>query len=212
MSGEGKKVLSWRHIDEFNQDPLGTMAKYDASIIALPVPVGAVNPTDKRLQLNNPISLTGVLDPGMRQMTGRSRAACVNIGDYEVQGKSRRAVSELADMWRREHNGAAAVPPAIGGMPAAQPPGVAPANNPMPYVNPNRDRDLSGQTYSDIYAALFGFHSMNHDVDYENSKTFETASRLINTMCFHTMQKFRNPLNNRWEVTNLNTGEPTVSA
>jgi hypothetical protein len=200
VSGEGKKVLSWRHIDEFNQDPLGTMAKYDASIIALPVPIGAMNPTDHRLNLNNPISLTGVLDPGLRQMTGRSRAACVNIGDYEVQGKSRRVVSELADMWDKEHGIA---PPNVGPVHGAR---VAAAANPRPYANPARDRDLSGQTYSDMYAALFGFHSMNHDVDYENSKTFETASRLINTMCFHTMQKFRNPLNNRWEVTNLNTG------
>ena len=192
VSGEGKKVLSWRNIDEFNQDPLGTMAKYDASIIALPVPIGAMNPTDHRLNLNNPISLTGVLDPGMRQMTGRSRAACVNIGDYEIQNKSRRVVSELADMWDKEHG---IVPPNIAGVRGAR--GVA-AANPRPYANPDRDRDLSGQTYSDMYSALFGFHSMNHDVDYENSKTFETASRLINTMCFHTMQKFRNPLNNRY--------------
>lgn len=40
IRGEGRGVLSWEHISEFQQDPVGTMAKYNASIIALPVPTG----------------------------------------------------------------------------------------------------------------------------------------------------------------------------
>lgn len=201
IRGEGRGVLSWEHISEFQQDPVGTMAKYNASIIALPVPTGALNATDKRLQMNNPISLAGVLDPVTRGSTGRTQATSVNIGDYEVEGKTGRCIDELESMWDTWIDAAAATPdPATGAGNRT----MLARDNPKPYYN-NLHRK-TGQVYSDMYAALFGFHEMNHDVDYENSTTFETAARIINTMCFHTMQKFKNPLNNRWEVTNLNTG------
>lgn len=153
--------------------------------------------------MNNPISLAGVLDPVTRGSTGRTQATSVNIGDYEVDGKTGRCIGELESMWDTWIEAAArapdpAVPAGAGNI------GMLQQGNPKPYYN--GDHQKTGQVYSDMYAALFGFHEMNHDVDYENSTTFETAGRIINTMCFHTMQKFKNPLNNRWEVTNLNTG------
>ena len=151
--------------------------------------------------MNNPISLAGVLDPVTRGSTGRTQATSVNIGDYEVEGKTGRCIDELESMWDTWIDAAAATPdPATGAGNRT----MLARDNPKPYYN-NLHRK-TGQVYSDMYAALFGFHEMNHDVDYENSTTFETAARIINTMCFHTMQKFKNPLNNRWEVTNLNTG------
>jgi len=205
ISGEGNKPLSWRYINDFNNDPLGTMNKHGASIICLPVPIGAIDPVDKRLQMNNPISLTGVLDPITRAAAGNMQAACVNIGDYELNGKSRRVIESLQKMWDSAASSIDATGKVTYGMTAhtAHPLLM----NPKPYVSKEGDnKELSGQTYSDMYCALFGFHNMNHDVDYENSRTYETACRVTNTMCFHTMQKMRNPLNNRWEVTNLNTG------
>jgi hypothetical protein len=63
--------------------------------------------------------------------------------------------------------------------------------------------------FESINSALikaWGFDKLNNIVDIESANTFETRGNLINTICFHTMQKFCNPKNNRWEVTNLNTG------
>jgi len=187
VGGEGKKPLSWRYIDEFHANPTGTMKKYEASIIVVPVPIGAVNPIDKRLNLNNPISLTGSLDPITRESAGKQKAHNVHIGDYEKDGVTK---SILYDLRLRYDENAGFM-----------------NGSPAPYV-PHEDSDSSpsGQFYSDAYSALFGFHEMNHSVDYENSRTYETSARLINTTCFHTMQKFQNPMNGRWEVTNLNTG------
>ena len=57
-----------------------------------------------------------------------------------------------------------------------------------------------------MFNETWGFDKLNNWVDIESANTFETSGNLINTMCFHTMQKFQNPSNKRWEVTNLNTG------
>ena len=161
ISGEGSKVLSWQHINEFREDPLGTMAKYRASIICLPVPVGAIDPVDKRLQMNNPISLTGVLDPSMRAAAGRESAACVNIGDYELLHKTRDAYAKLASMWDNQNKNYGA--PEMANMEA---PVLieGPDPNPRPcYCHEGEpEQPLSGQVYSDMYSELFGFHTMNH--------------------------------------------------
>ena len=53
---------------------------------------------------------------------------------------------------------------------------------------------------------VFGFHEMNQAIDYEMSGHYETANNVINTFCFHTMQKFHNKKHDKWVVTNLNTG------
>lgn len=182
VSGEGKTVLSWEHIDEFKTDPLATMQKYNASIICLPVQMGAVNVGDHRLNLNNPISLTGSLDPITQASSSHSANSQVHIGNYETA--ARNAEQQVDKMWKAAD---------LVGAPGLQ-------NRPKPAGQP------TGVALSSFYNDLFAFGKLNHEVDYENSGSFETAGRLVNTLCFHTMQKHINPLNGRWEVTNLNTG------
>ena len=58
------------------------MQSNNASIIAFPVPIGALSPMDHRLCMQNPISLAGCLDPNVRELTGRADACSVHIGDY----------------------------------------------------------------------------------------------------------------------------------
>jgi len=65
---------------------------------------------------------------------------------------------------------------------------------------------MDGTALSAAFDQIWGFGHMNHEVDYDNQGVYQTASRTINTTCFHTMQKFLNPTSHRWEVTNLNTG------
>ena len=49
--------------------------------------------------------------------------------------------------------------------------------------------EQNGKTLSSEMAArLFANNRLNHAVDYANCNTYESSSRLINTMCFHTMQ------------------------
>lgn len=170
VSGEGKQVLSWNNMEDFWNDPMSTMAKHNASIICLPVPVGAANLDDHRLNLNNPISLTGSLDPVTQAASSHSANNGVDIGNYNV------ATSDTRDHIQR-HRG---------------------RNIRAPTVD--------GAELSAYYNNLFKFGEINHEVDYENSGSFDSAGRLVNTICFHTMQKHLNPHNGRWEVTNLNTG------
>jgi len=211
-AGEGREVLSWSHAEEFREDPIGTMRRHNASIIALPVPVGAISPLDHRLRMNNPISLTGSLDPNVRQLTGRQDACCVHIGNYETDGTSFNILKELHDLYEHkiQHLNSPLVNPAGPGSMNK----FKKHNKPVP--DPSKDdrfkwasndnNGCGGQILSDIYDAIWNFSGMNHSVDYQNSGSFETSARLINIMCFHTMQKFQNPHNLRWEVTNLNTG------
>jgi hypothetical protein len=87
------------------------------------------------------------------------------------------------------------------------------------YVDHNGVEQDGKTLSSEMAARLFANNRLNHAVDYANCNTYESSSRLINTMCFHTMQvllrrvpahpplqKFHNENSNRWEVTNLNTG------
>ena len=198
--GEGRGILPWNQIDLFREDPMGTMRRNNASIIAVPVPVGAINPVDRRLATNNPISLTGVLDPTMRAQTGNQAACMVHLGDYAIKGKSGTVLEDLRQMWRlkRIH---------VGSQKDGETRLLQFQNTcPCPPLPVHIDHHIPGQLFSDIIDQLFQFGNMNHEVDYANAQTFETSGRLINTICFHTMQKFQNPSNLRWEVTNLNTG------
>ena len=212
--GEGRGVLPWSEIANFREDPIGTMRANNASIIAFPVPVGAISPTDRRLCMSNPISLTGCLDPNYRSNTGRQDACRVHIGDYNVTGGTNVAMHELCEMWKQKYDWFARNDRhAIHSRGKGSADAFAKNNPPPMALEPNGgvnsltpDVCCGGQVLSDIFNAIWGFSTMNHEVDYQNSGSFETSARLINTMCFHTMQKFQNPQNLRWEVTNLNTG------
>lgn len=197
--GEGRGVLPWNQVELFREDPLGTMRKNNASIICVPVPVGAINPVDRRLATNNPISLTGVLDPNTRAKTGQQSACMVHMGDYAAKGKSGTVLDDLRQMWMLKRNH-------LSNQGNAHQLARFQATCPCPPPPVTLDHHIPGQLLSDIVDQIFGFSEMNHEVDYANAQTFETSARLINTMCFHTMQKFQNPANLRWEVTNLNTG------
>ena len=183
--GEGRGVLPWSQMTMFREEPMATMRRNNASIICIPVPVGAINPVDHRLQTNNPISVTGVLDPNMRENTGQQAACAVHIGDYAIKGQSNTVLSDLRQMWslKRDHitnmnNANAANQLQRFQTSCPQPPVPGPLSGQIP-----------GQTFSDVVDQLWGFGNMNHEVDYAHSKTFETSGRLINTVCFHTMQK-----------------------
>lgn len=199
IGGEGSGVLHWHHIDEFREDPIGTMAKNNASIICLPVPIGTMDAQSKRINMNNPISLSGKLSPMLSGTCTRVHASNVC---YHLKASASSYIESLLKLETRfsqdqrthvslsnSHNETACLL----------------ALKRISAGNVHQHGPLSTKL-SEEYAKLFDFGRMNHDVDYDNCNTFETASQLINTMCFHTMQKFRNPANNRWEVTNLNTG------
>ena len=80
------------------------------------------------------------------------------------------------------------------------------ASCPCPPLPVALDDNIPGQLLSDMIDQIWGFSNMNDEVDYANAQTFETSGQPIDTICFHTMQKFQIPANLRWEVTNLNIG------
>ena len=137
--GECKQILDLSDAntcEAFKQDPLDTMIKHNASIVCYGIPVGALG-EDRRLKLNNPISLTGKLPSNMQAHAGDQNAADVTIGNYaSPQGAPRNGATLSEEMFRH----------------------------------------------------LFGNNELNHAVDYANCNTYENSSRLINTLCFHTMQ------------------------
>ena len=166
LSGEGKKCLDWQYNDEFNDDPMGTMNKYQASIICIPVPLGAMDPQSHRLNMNNPIDLSNDLRVHQERWGGN------NIG-VDVAMHSNRRPEYLMEAGFEK------------------------------FI---RHYVIGANDAGEFAERFWHFKSLNTQVDIDAAKTFETSGNLINTTCFHTMQKFRNPLNNRWEVTNLNTG------
>ena len=188
-AGENRNVLSWEHAHAFREDPIGTMRMNSASIIAMPVPVGAISPFDHRLTMNNPISITGCLDPNVRELTGRQDACKVHIGDYETNGSSFETMKELHEMWKAKHSdltkdmddSTIRVSNELRKWKEVNPELPDVENNLSTY---SKHFGCGGQVLSDIYDAIWNFSGMNHSVDYQNSGSFETSARLINTMCF----------------------------
>jgi hypothetical protein len=191
LGGEGNRILSWDHVKDYRTDPLATMNEHDASIIAVPVPVGAISAQDHRLNLSNPISLTGQLDPVRRQAAMRSSAEFVNIGDYAYRGTTQETLNTWNEKIRARDRARLSVP---------EPPGMAMV------TTADTPQAARGIGYSKLFSRIWGWGEMNHEVDYENSQTFETAGRVINVMCFHTMQRFKNNTTGKWEIANLNSG------
>ena len=64
--------------------------------------MGAINPIDRRLQTNNPISLMGSLDPNYRESAGNQSAMQVHIGDYVLEGKSANVMHDLHQCTRHK--------------------------------------------------------------------------------------------------------------
>lgn len=184
LRGEGKTLLKSDLRKEFMDDPMGVMQREDADIICLPIPIGSMDASSHRLNMNNPVSLnnslaehTGKFGTSMRgvniSMISSQYPSYLDAGS--VVGRSAAQVQLLAAMFGRLHEDDRQYKAVVGKM-----------NNAL----------MKG----------WAFDKLNNIVDIESANTFETNGNLINTICFHTMQKFRNPKNNRWEVTNLNTG------
>ena len=184
LRGEGKTLLKTLLRKEFMDDPMGVMQREDADIICLPIPIGSMDASSHRLNMNNPVSLnnslaehTGKFGTSMRgvniSMISSQYPSYLDAGS--VVGRSAAQVQLLAGMFVRLHEDDRHYKAVVGEM-----------NNAL----------MTG----------WAFDKLNNIVDIESANTFETNGNLINTICFHTMQKFRNPKNNRWEVTNLNTG------
>ena len=168
-------MLSWDDRDDFQKSPLETMRSRSASIVCLPVPIGSLSLPDHKLQANNPISLTGMLPIGLKEHvpSGDSEG---HIGNFLSNGRSEGLCTELVDMWMRKRDSLEGV---------ARLKFVARAPCPS-IVRPATYQPMTGADWSDKLAGLWDFNKLNHDADYGTKQTFETASSLINTMCFHT--------------------------
>lgn len=193
LRGEGKKCLPWKNAKSFKDDPMGTMQTTDSSIICLPIPLGAMDPSSHRLNMPNPVALSGNLDVYQAAWGGNNRGVDVSMApsncvpDY-LKTETQDPLPQFLNMDPRQHNGFL---PCILAAYSGKGGGVTP--------------QVKDQL-QEYFNGTWGFNTLNNQVDIDGATTFETSGNLINTVCFHTMQKFRNPCNNRWEVTNLNTG------
>jgi len=146
------------------------MRQDGASIICLPVPIGAMSVPDYRLQVNNPISLTGRLVPGVaEQLQGDARA---DIGDYCRDGYTASTIGTLRGIHGRISGGAESATPGPSISDTQQPPLIT--------------GTIGGGDWSDQINKLWKFDQMNHEADHATQNTFETTSSIINTLCFHT--------------------------
>ena len=177
IRGEGKVPLRWQYADHFKEDPMGTMQTHDASIICLPIPLGSMDPASHRLSMNNPISLNSKLIEHSEKFG--QNTSNVKIGMVSCE-QPEYLENDTTQSTLNTH-----------------------------YKNTFLDAKASAEhsrEFTRMFNDVWGFDKLNNWVDIESANTFETSGNLINTMCFHTMQKFQNPSNKRWEVTNLNTG------
>jgi hypothetical protein len=170
--GEGRNALSWANREDFARAPLATMKNHNASIICVPVPVGAISLPDHKLQMDNPISLTGRLPTGLRELVPSGENAG-NIGDYLDTGRTEAISLELAEMWQKKYDAM----PQLDRQKFTD-------RNPCPLIA--RHLSMNGQEWSSQLSQMWKFGEMNHEADYGSKQTFETSSTLINTMCFHT--------------------------
>jgi hypothetical protein len=148
------------------------MRNRTASILCMPVPIGAVSLPDNKLQMDNPISLSGRLPTGLKELVPSGDTAG-NIGDYLETGRSEALSLELAEMWQKKYESLS---------PEKQQ--RFSKSNPCPLIT--RHSVTKGAEWSEQLSQLWNFHGMNHDADYGTKQTFDTSSTLINTICFHT--------------------------
>lgn len=185
IRGEGKKVLKYERRAAFNENPMGVMQEQEADIICVPIPLGSMDPSSHRLSMNNPVSLNNTLAEHSAKFSNSTRNMKIDmvsleypsyIENVQVVGRSQADVNKLIEAFKT----------------------ICSRDDSL--------RQYSCTKLNDRIMDAWGFKTLNNPVDIESANTFETSGNLINTICFHTMQKFRNAKNNRWEVTNLNTG------
>ena len=185
IRGEGKKVLKYEDRRSFMNNPMGVMQEKEADIICVPIPLGSMDPSSHRLSMNNPVSLNNTLAEHSAKFSNSTRDVKIHmvsleypsyIENVQVVGRSRADVNKLIEAFKK----------------------ICSRDDSV--------RQSSRKKLNDRIMDAWGFKNLNNPVDIESANTFETSGNLINTICFHTMQKFRNAKNNRWEVTNLNTG------
>ena len=87
VKGECRNIYPWAKDDKLEslrENPLQALDNDDCSIIAVPIPVGALDLHTHRSRLNNPIDMTGALRPPFGEIASHK----VNVGDYCVQAKN----------------------------------------------------------------------------------------------------------------------------
>lgn len=82
VNGGGRGILSWDKKDNLTEDLVETMRANVASIIALPVPIGAIDLEDNTLAVENPVDLSGNMDQRFLEYLGDHCNGRVDIGDY----------------------------------------------------------------------------------------------------------------------------------
>jgi len=192
-SGEGKVVLPMtdNNLSSFRSDAISCMRDNVADIVCYPIPLGSMDPKTNRCILNTPISLTGV-PPKDIPNCGEG---CMTLGDFSSQHK---------DMLRRCRQEKQQYDQQVQRAQAA-----------MRYQVPNPwdPFEVSESSESDILSLsaeinnYYAFSEMNTSTEIDMAeKTFDQAGNVVNTVCFHTMQRHRNTKSNCWETSNLNTG------
>jgi hypothetical protein len=213
LSGEGKKILPFEKRHDFAADPIGTMTSNEASILVLPVPVGAILAESDQCTLQNVISLTG--QPIDSPVTGTGHYDVGLGADYEqnmevaresLQNSIDQAIDKRNQQNNAEGNQAQATAPRTNRLPFYQVTSSSPSQKAVDVIMSKFNND-------------YNFKAMNTENDYLMDEHYETSNAVINTITFRTMQKFNesmyesiyNPFtgtknDTKWHISNLNCG------
>jgi len=144
IAGGGSQILSWDQRHALHQDVYAAFRDNHASILAIPVPVGAIDIEDNSWSMRNPIDLSNALDSRFSTYLGENCEDRVDIGDYMLNAQN--TFDAMHARWTY-------LPPAE----------QAKVNRPVvpdyPAIWPNDDKP--GHAWSARIAKAFGFDNSN---------------------------------------------------
>jgi hypothetical protein len=82
VAGGGSQILPWDKQPALHQDIYAAFRDNHASILAIPVPIGAIDIEDNSWSMRNPIDLSNSLDTRFSAYLGENCEDRVDIGDY----------------------------------------------------------------------------------------------------------------------------------
>ncbi len=180
LNGANDTFINWNlHADEMQSgDPSAVFRRHGASLIAIPVPVGALCLEDKVSNINNPISITGEVPGIFQEYIQPGALDTAHIGSWMYQTAE---IQDAINLRRR-----------IAGQ----------GDVTLPIYNGG-----AGHRISRAASKEFGFGRMNTtEKEQEADKSYHESNLASNVMLYRASQQLRNPISGQWETNIINSG------
>ena len=181
LNGANDTFLNWKlHADEMRSgDPAAVFRRHGASLVAVPVPVGALDLEDKVSNINNPISITGEVPSIFSEYIQPGALDTAHIGTWMHQ------TQEMQDAINLRRDIAGVSPRII-----------------LPVYQPG-----AGHRISKAASVEFGFARMNSsEAERTADQSYHESNLASNVMLYRASHQLRNPISGQWETNIINSG------